>query len=75
MRADLSEDIFQKKLAIFGYPASNYKKVDKFKNIESVQQSGFIEEDRIVEIDSERGVIIHTLSTLPGQSGSPIILL
>ena len=37
-------------------------------------QHGMTHEEKIVEQDVSKGYLFHKISTLPGQSGSPIVL-
>ncbi len=62
------------KLAIYGYPDINYSNIGEEEAIDTTFQSGFGDKDRFVEIDKHEQML-HTVSTLPGHSGSPIILI
>ena len=76
--APLSESIGQinqKELIILGYPAKdNYKPTTLQRKNFNVDQFGAAETGKVKEVLLEKGEIKHKISTLPGQSGAPIIL-
>ena len=61
-------------LSIYGYPGEEYRPMDKAGLKLSTSQLGLTKKERVVEQDVKAGSLFHKISTLPGQSGSPIIL-
>ena len=57
-------------LAIYGYPDEKFKAV---KNTESTSQWGLNKKLAVYQIREEKKQIVHSISTVPGQSGAPII--
>jgi V8-like Glu-specific endopeptidase len=60
-------------LAIYGYPGEKYQLVSTLKIDLKAKQWGFTSSEKIVEIKEEEAEFSYKISTLPGQSGCPII--
>ena len=65
------------KLMIYGYPVqpNNYTPIDEKGSNWKAYQFGLTKEKLVKEVKKERSEIIHLISTRPGQSGTPIILV
>jgi V8-like Glu-specific endopeptidase len=61
-----------KTLAIYGYPDEKYYQFDNYGE-QAVHQWGFASSGKVADVEEEEGEIFHMMTTLPGQSGSPII--
>ena len=62
-------------MVILGYPeAENYKPTTLKGDILKVDQFGTAKTGRIRRINKEKAEVQHQVSTLPGQSGTSIIL-
>ena len=67
--------IWEKELAILGYPeANNYKPTSLQRKNFNVHQFGAAETGRFKKVTEEKAEIKHQVSTLPGQSGTSLIL-
>lgn len=64
-------------IAIFGYSGTELVSLDfrdKYKMV--LHQWGLIRnQEQIESINEDKGEILHTISTVEGQSGSPILLI
>ena len=64
-------------LSIFGYPQKYYMSIGNLSSRkdlkESVDQYGLTRKDHILNSYTKLGFLIHRISTLPGQSGGPLI--
>ena len=68
-------DINKKELIICGYPTTNnYKPKNLQRKILIVNQFGASETGKVEKIFESRSDIWYQISTLPGQSGAPIIM-
>jgi V8-like Glu-specific endopeptidase len=63
----------QKWLAIYGYPGDKYRLVSTMGINQKANQWGFTSSGKIAEIKVEEATFSYKISTLPGQSGCPII--
>ena len=71
---DVSQ-IWEKQLVILGYPeAENYRPINLEGDILKVDQFGTAKTGRVRKINKEKAEVQHQVSTLPGQSGTSIIL-
>ena len=71
---DISQ-IWEKEMVILGYPeAENYKPTTLKGDILKVDQFGTAKTGRVRKVNKEKAEVQHQVSTLPGQSGTSIIL-
>jgi hypothetical protein len=63
-------------LEVYGYPPykENYQKLDKLGERITLNQYGLTGKDSIVDIDPKTCSLQHSISTLGGQSGCPIVI-
>jgi hypothetical protein len=62
-------------MLIAGYPAAfgNYSLKDKNGTFLNVNQYGLEKAKHIQSINSAKGIIYYKISTVPGQSGCPLV--
>ena len=64
----------ENKLSIYGYPAQKFTPTNKQKTNYQASQFGSTESGRLIDKNIEKGEILHQISTLPGMSGTSIVM-